>query len=61
VSGLLVPPGDVAAFARAASTLIADPRLRDRLGKGARERAQTFDADEMTKGTEAVYQRVLSG
>ena len=60
-SGILVPPGDVAAFARAASMLVTDPGLRERLGKGARARAQTFDANEMTKGTEAVYESVLSG
>jgi glycosyltransferase involved in cell wall biosynthesis len=60
-SGILVPPGDASAFADAASALITDPRQREALGAGARRRAQTFDASEMTKGTEAVYQRVLAG
>jgi glycosyltransferase involved in cell wall biosynthesis len=61
VSGLLVTPGDTAAFARAAARLIADAGLRRRLGDGAREGAKTFDASEMTKKTEAVYEDVLSG
>ena len=61
VSGILVPPGDTARFGEAASALIEDPALRARLGEGAIARAKTFDALEMTKGTEAVYEEVLSG
>ncbi len=60
-SGILVPPGDVSAFAAECTRLILDPRLRQRLGKAAAERAQSFDAAEMTKGVEAVYNRVLRG
>ena len=61
ISGLLVKPGDTGAFAAAAWTMIVDPQLRVRLAEGARKRAKTFDALEMTKQTEAVYQDVLSG
>ncbi len=60
-SGILVPAGDVTAFAGACTRLILEPELRDRLGKGAAGRAQSFDALEMTKGVEAVYHRVLRG
>jgi len=60
-SGILVPAGDVAAFAKAAARLTDDSDLRRRLGQGASTRAKTFDAAEMTKGTEAVYNEVLSG
>ena len=60
-SGILVPSGDVAAFAAAAARLADDARLRQSLGERAAERAKTFDAAEMTKGTEAVYNDLLSG
>jgi glycosyltransferase involved in cell wall biosynthesis len=59
--GLLVPAGDARAFAAAAARIAQDPDFRKRLSEAARIRAKTFDAAEMTKGTEAVYQAVLSG
>ncbi|MEO8576559.1 MAG: glycosyltransferase family 4 protein [Gemmatimonadales bacterium] len=61
VSGLLVQPADTKAFAAAAARLIDDPALRARFAEGARRRAKTFDALEMTKETEAVYKDVLRG
>jgi glycosyltransferase involved in cell wall biosynthesis len=59
LSGLLVPPFDTSRFASALATLIRDADLRHRLGQGAKERAKSFDAREMTKVTELVYNRVL--
>jgi len=44
VTGLLVPPGDVAALRGALERLLADPELRARLGAAARERALSFEA-----------------
>lgn len=61
ISGLLCGAGDIAAFAVAATSLIEDTGLRARLAAGARTRAKSFDAAEMTRGTEAVYQQVLQG
>jgi glycosyltransferase involved in cell wall biosynthesis len=44
VTGLLVPPGDVAALASALDRLISAPELRERLGRAARRRIE-HDAD----------------
>jgi glycosyltransferase involved in cell wall biosynthesis len=60
-SGLLVPPGDVQAFARAAADLITNETLRAKLGEGARLRAREFDAKRMIERTAEVYQRVIAG
>jgi colanic acid/amylovoran biosynthesis glycosyltransferase len=47
VSGLLVPPGDAAAIARALRRLTADPALRERLGRAARSRVLAeFDLED---------------
>jgi glycosyltransferase involved in cell wall biosynthesis len=47
-SGILVPPGDRAALAEALHRVIDDPRLRARLGAGARSRvAEAFDVDKV--------------
>jgi len=47
VTGLLVPPGDVPALARALERVQSEPGLGRRLGKAAREkviRSHTWDA-----------------
>jgi glycosyltransferase involved in cell wall biosynthesis len=61
VSGLLVRPGDLPAFARAADKLIGDEAIRTRLGEAARARARMFTADTMTRETEAVYYQLVFG
>lgn len=49
VTGLVVPPGDVAALRAALAAIIADPSLRARLGAAGRERVRTvFDVPSMT-------------
>jgi glycosyltransferase involved in cell wall biosynthesis len=56
VTGLLVPPGDVAALRAALERLLGDPALRTRLGAAAREKVQrelSFEA--AADRLEAVY------
>ena len=60
-NGLLVPAGDVQAFARAAAELITNEALRAKLGEGARLRAREFDSKRMIERTAEVYQRVIAG
>ena len=60
-NGLLVPAGDVQAFARAAADLITNEVLRATLGEGARLRAREFDAKRMIERTAEVYHRVTAG
>jgi glycosyltransferase involved in cell wall biosynthesis len=51
VSGLLVTPGDAEDLARSLGMLLGDARLREALGRGARERAERlFTAEAMVTG-----------
>lgn len=61
VNGLLVQPGDLLAFARAADKLIDDEAARMRLAEAARTRSRTLSAETMTRGTEAVYYQLVFG
>jgi glycosyltransferase involved in cell wall biosynthesis len=61
VSGLLVPPGNTRAFARAVAELLAAPEERRLLGQAARRRVeQRFSASVVAHQTLAWYTRVLS-
>jgi glycosyltransferase involved in cell wall biosynthesis len=60
-SGLLVAPGDPAALARAALTLLDDPALRERLGQAARVRVeQQYTWDRLAPAAEQAYNLALS-
>jgi glycosyltransferase involved in cell wall biosynthesis len=58
--GVLVPAGDVDAFARSAAQLVRDASLRKRLGEAGPSRAEHFSVAKMSEGTSRAYSRVLS-
>lgn len=41
--GLLVPPDDAAAMAKAVARILTEPRLAERLSRAGREKAESFD------------------
>ena len=57
-TGVLVPPGDVAAFAREVASLAQDASRREQLGARARERASTeFSWERFESGLDEVVAR----
>ena len=59
-SGILVPPGDGAALARAIGMLLEKPDLARRLGRAGRERAEgSFSLDRMVRRTQGLYVGML--
>lgn len=59
-TGLVVPPGDHQALARAIETLAASADLRRRMGERARQRvAEDFTADRMAARAVELYREVL--
>ncbi|MHC4817018.1 MAG: glycosyltransferase family 4 protein [Planctomycetota bacterium] len=60
VTGLLVPPRDPAALARAIDGLVADPARRAAMGAAGRERARRlFTREAHARAVEAVYEELL--
>jgi rhamnosyl/mannosyltransferase len=61
-TGLTVPVNDPAALARAANRLVAEPGLRERLGRSARDRAcREFDHRTMARRSLEIYRQILEG
>jgi glycosyltransferase involved in cell wall biosynthesis len=59
IGGLLVPPGDAQALARAISTLLDDPDLALRLGREGRTRVrQLYSARRMVDELQMVYEGI---
>lgn len=59
VSGILVPPRDVAALADALRALLRDPELRARMGRAGRELAVTkFNLENVKAATICAYRRL---
>ena len=60
-AGVLVPPGDPAAMARAAVAALSDPASYDALRQRAQERARNrFTKEQIVASYEAIYRRVLA-
>ena len=58
--GKLIPPRSSAKIAEAAIALLADPKLRMKLGQAARERLVTqYSAERISELQEASYSRAI--
>ena len=61
ISGLVVPPRDHKALAKAIATLAGDVKLRDALGQAARKRIETtFNVDTTIEKMEALFESAMS-
>ena len=61
VNGLLVPPGNAPALARALKTLAASPEMRLAMGQASRKKAEReFDENLIIRQTLALYQKDAS-
>src|SRR5215211_6357455 len=61
VNGMLVPPGDPEALARAIDRLLADRDLARRLSEEAQQRAKDYDWEVLAERVLRVYQGVTAG
>ena len=60
-TGLLVPPADASAIARAVGTLLDDPALAARIGAAAKESVTAkFSLDAAVRETERIYERLMT-
>ena len=60
-SGLIVPPEDASALARAIETLLENPEFADSLSQGGRQAVeQNFSSDAMMRGYTSVFSKILA-
>jgi glycosyltransferase involved in cell wall biosynthesis len=59
-AGILVPPGDVRAWACALERLAGDPAERERLSKGARARAEHYSWDRVVRRHVDLYLEMVA-
>jgi len=58
-SGCLYPEGDVEELARSMADIMADPQLRDRLGREGRKKVEnTYNWDNVARRTAEIYEKV---
>jgi len=60
VTGFLVPPTDIRAYADAISRLIEDPALRRQAGEAGHRRVQSYDWDQVNAAMMRAYEALLS-
>lgn len=61
-TGLLAPPGDPGALARAIAAMLADPARAQAMGRAARDRAErAYAMDRMVRETQAMYETLVAG
>jgi phosphatidylinositol alpha-mannosyltransferase len=61
VDGLLVPPNDANALAKALRRVLEDPNLAAGLTRAGRERAASYSWEVVTPRLEAIYERAVGG
>ncbi len=60
-TGILVPPGDELAFARALVDIVNEPELRQAMGERARERAlRRYSIDRLLQAIAELYEELVS-
>jgi phosphatidylinositol alpha-mannosyltransferase len=59
--GILTPPDDAEAFARAIVTLLGDDAMRRRMGSAGRTKAMRYSWDAVVREIAAYYGEILSG
>lgn len=58
-TGLITPPGDIAAHAALAGGLVGDPALRQAMGRAAREESALFDWNSALQAVADTYDRLV--